>query len=150
MDFQTAYSNKTKPVLTCTDESRTKQSFKDDCDITKIIKKYDKTGILTHINQTEAQYGDLVGADFQTAQDIVAHAKTAFAMLPSEVRKQFHNDPAMFLDFADNPDNAETMLEMGICTEKELDQMHPGWNPPPPEEPPVTAETSSEKSDPVD
>lgn len=126
MDFQTAYGIKLKPKLDCSDEpSRTKQNHADECDINKIIRRFDTTGVLTHLNRMEAQYGDLVGLDFQTAMDIVTQATGIFQELPSNVRKKFANNPALFLDFMDNPENAEEMVSLGLATMREAESIVP-------------------------
>lgn len=120
MKIQKRFEPTERPVVDCTnDPGHTKQSFKDDCDVNKIIPKYERTGILTHLNKIEGRYGDVTGLDFQTAQDIVNEATNLFASLPSNVRNRFQNNPAMFLDFMDNPDNTDEMVKLGLATLKE-------------------------------
>ena len=62
------------------------------------MAKYDKTGLVDHINRHEARYGDVSGADFQTAQNLIAQQKTIFYELPATVRDHYDNDPANYLD----------------------------------------------------
>lgn len=100
----------------------TKQSFKDECDINNILKKYEKTGILEHRAKYEGQYADVTGTvDYQTALNTVRDAEAAFMSLPASIRTEFENDPHEFLEFAQNPENEEALIEMGLATPKRSD-----------------------------
>lgn len=94
-------------------ETRTKQSFKAECDINHILRKFQTTGALTHFNQHSAQYGDTTGIEFQNAMETVAQANTMFAELPSSLRNRFR-DPATFLDFVADEKNHAEMVELGL------------------------------------
>jgi len=96
-------------------EGRTKQSFKDECDINVILKQYEKTGQLpASYNPTAPQYADVTGVDFQAAQNLIAEASTMFQRLPAKVRDRFENSPAKFLQFTSNEKNLPEMEEMGL------------------------------------
>ena len=97
----------------------TEQAHKDICNVNNIIKKYDKTGIITHVSQFEAQYGDMTGMDFKQAQDLVLGAQKKFDELPSKIRKYFDNTPEKLLEFMENPDNREKAIELGL--------INPNW-----------------------
>jgi len=103
------------------DPGLTEQNFKESCNVNNIIKKFKKTGALTHLNKREAQYGDVSGADFQTALEVVASAQNSFDLLPSKIRKKFENNPALFLDFVNDPNNEEALVDMGLATRKEIE-----------------------------
>lgn len=97
--------------------SRTKQEFRDECDINNIIKAFKVTGIVTHLNAKAAQgaFLDLpADVDYQSALNSVIRAEEAFMALPSKVRDRFHNDPAAFLQFMENPANGDEMIALGI------------------------------------
>ncbi len=81
---------------------RTKQAFKDACDINKILKKAQKVGGLAHVQKyPEAVYGEFSGEmDLLTAHDRLTKAKQIFAELPSEVRSEFGNNPLDFVTWA--------------------------------------------------
>ena len=111
--FRSAYGEKLKVVLKTVD-ARTEQCHKDECDINKIIAKYDKTGVLTHVNSFEAKYEDLTGLDYQNMLNTVAAANSMFEGLPSKIRTQFGNDPQKFISFMDDENNNEAMYEMGL------------------------------------
>lgn len=97
-----------------TGPSMTKQSHKDECDINRIMSKYQKTGIITHVAKYAARYGEASDIDYQTALNTVMEAQQMFADLPSTVRKRFDNDPAEFLQFVSDPGNVEEMRQLGL------------------------------------
>jgi len=47
--------------------SLTRQSFKDECDVNQIVKRYTETGMVNHIPRTTPQYGDAPEGDFLEA-----------------------------------------------------------------------------------
>ena len=71
----------------------------------------------------EARYGDVSGADFTDAIETVQRAQDSFNSLPAKVRKQFNNNPALFLDFVNDPQNENQLIEMGLATRKEIDEI---------------------------
>ena len=94
-------------------EGRTKQAFKDQCDINKIIKKAQKAGSLAHVQKyPEAVYGEFDGYDLLEAYGKLERAKEIFAELPSEVRNEFSNDALAFAGFASNPVNSSRLAEL--------------------------------------
>lgn len=96
---RTAYGKK-KPVrIKFTGVTKTKQSFKDECDINKLVDKYTKTGAISHVNKHAGSYGYASAADFTESMQIVAKGQTMFQELPSKIRTKFDNDPAKFLEF---------------------------------------------------
>jgi len=96
-------------------KTRTKQSFKDECDINNILQQYSATGMIRHMRNEQPRYADLPDdVDFQAAMNTVLQAESAFASLPSKVRNRFHNDPAEFLAFMSDPKNLEEMISLGL------------------------------------
>lgn len=114
--FRVNYGPQIKQTLECTDPSRTKQSFKDECNINKILERFSKTGELTHLMKAEPRYGDFADVGtFQEAMGVVAFAHEQFAALSAAVRKRFNNDPSEFLEFANNPENHKEMVKLGLA-----------------------------------
>jgi phage internal scaffolding protein len=95
----------------------TKQSFKDECDINRIMDKYQKTGAVSHFNRHSPRYGDHSGMDFHEAMNVITETQRMFGDLPSTVRNKFANDPGLFLDFIQNPENADEMAALGLFGE---------------------------------
>lgn len=98
--------------------TRTKQSFKDECDINKIMAKYQRTGAVTHFNRHSPQYGFASADDFAQSMRIVTQAQEMFEDLPSSIRQRFSNSPENFLAFVQNPENASEMETLGLTTKK--------------------------------
>lgn len=97
----------------------TKQAHRDECDINQIMARFQKTGIINHVNDYQPQYGDISGDSFQESMLIIAEANTMFEELPSSVRKEFDNNPAKFLKFVEDPDNHEKLVDMGLANQRE-------------------------------
>ena len=91
------------------DRSLTKQSFKDECDINKILKRAQKAGTLSHLEQYQGVYGDFADFDFLEAQINLTKGREVFDALPSELRSEFHNSPAEFFNYVNDPANADDL-----------------------------------------
>lgn len=113
MDFQTAYNKYARPTID-TGEGLTEQSHKNECDINYILKEYTRTGLIRHANENAGRYDDIAVQDFHEAMNIVSNANSMFETLPALTRKRFENNPAAFLEFVQNPNNASEMARMGI------------------------------------
>jgi len=87
-------------------DGRTKQAFKDETDINKILHRAQKAGTLSHLEQYEGVYGDFADFDFFESQLKLTQGREVFDNLPSELRKEFGQSPAAFFEFVNNPDNA--------------------------------------------
>lgn len=119
----------------CEGESLTKQSFKDECDINNILRLQKNTGVVTHLNHAQGAFIDVTDAvDYQTAFAIVEDAREAFMSIPSEIRRRFDNDPAVFLEFMHNPANEQEIYDLKLAVRPEPD---PQPNPPADSVPPV-------------
>lgn len=114
--FRTAYGDRVREQFHTEGESLTQQHMLQECDIKEIIKKHDRTGIITHVNRGVEQYGDFSEInEYREALDLVNNAMGSFMQLPSDIRKMFDNDPGEFFEFATNPDNAARMVELGLA-----------------------------------
>lgn len=115
-------------------EGRTKQSFADDCDINHIMKKFQSNGFIPPINQN-GKYMDHSSMTLHESMLIVAEGKSMFEELPSHVRKQFDNDPVKFLEYAENPQNQQGMIDLGLAQRITPIDLPPGDTPPSPTPP---------------
>lgn len=98
-----------------TGKSMTDQSQKDKCDVNKIMAHALKTGEIPHLRESEGRFVDVSETQsFHDAMNIVAQTNSLFAEYPAELRKDFNNDPAQFLEFINNPDNYNEMVDMGL------------------------------------
>lgn len=100
----------------------TEQHHKQACDVDLILRKYDKTGLITHVNNAVAHYGDYTEVnEYQECLNLVNKAKDDFLQLPSEIRKRFENDPGLFFEFAGNPANRDALVELGLAEHPSAD-----------------------------
>ncbi|AYP28742.1 MAG: minor capsid protein [Microviridae sp.] len=105
---------KRQSIATPADAVGAKQSFKTECDINFIMSKYQRTGAITHFNTRQPSYGYVEALEFRDALDIVKQGQDTFAALPSSLRARFENDPANFLAFVQDPNNADEMSALGL------------------------------------
>ena len=76
--IRSAYSARERVYAPKGGKSATKQSFKDECDINKIMAKYQKTGLVTHLAKNEARYGFATSHDFRESLELVREAEALF------------------------------------------------------------------------
>ncbi len=102
--------------------SRTKQQFKDECDINRIVDMYPDVNsdeyqrrVSSIIGNNPDLYGDYDSQmDYATAVDVVNRAKEQFDTLPSILRERFAHDPFEFLSYVNNPSNREEATNLGL------------------------------------
>lgn len=105
-----------KVVLVCEGPSLTRQEFAEDCDINVLMARYEKTGVISHVNQRQPLYLDMSAVpDYHTALLQLQAAEAAFMSLPASVRREFDNDPAKFVAFAEDPENVSQMRTWGLA-----------------------------------
>lgn len=96
------------------DEVRTKQEFREECDVNRIVRQYAQIGTLPAASGSPV-YGDVsdVG-DYLSAQLLIKRAESRFAALASAVRDRFANDPAKFLAFMGDEKNKDEAVKLGL------------------------------------
>ncbi len=90
-------------------DGRTKQSFKDDTDINKIMARFDKTGTISHLAKFEGVYADFSDFDFHEQSNKLARGGEIFAALPAEMRREFGQSPAKFFAYVNDPENIDDL-----------------------------------------
>lgn len=119
-------------TVDCGSEQITKQSHKDECDIHKILNQFKKTGIIQHITSNQSMYVDLPNSqDYQQSLNIILEAQDAFASLPSSVRDAYGNNPENFLRAIGDPDQRETLENLGVFNKKPASSPAPAPAPAP-------------------
>lgn len=119
MIFLSAYSDFNANSLLngfCSEQpSRTKQSFKDEVDINTLVKRFGITGTMP-VPSRLPTYDDFTGIDdYQSALNALMDASAAFDELSADVRRKFDNDPQQFLEYVNNPDNKESLYDLGLA-----------------------------------
>ncbi|WNK13017.1 MAG: internal scaffolding protein [Microvirus sp.] len=96
------------------DAGFTQQSFKDECDINEIVRRFGLTGQLPEDLRVPVS-GDFTGvSDFATAMLAVRQAQEGFNALPGALRARFSNDPQRLLDFMEDGSNLEEAVKLGL------------------------------------
>lgn len=101
------------------------QSEAKDCDLNLIVKS-NNTAYFERFQARVAsgQYLDLANLpDYVESQNIMVRAQEAFMDLPADIRKEFGNDPAAFLDFIDRGDRSE-FERLGLVPPTPLNEAH--------------------------
>lgn len=109
-------------AINCTEPGRTKQAFKDECDINTIVKRFGLTGELP-VNRRAPTYGDYSNiGNFHDAMNAVLEANETFSKLPARIRSQFDNDPEKFVAFSVQSTNRAQLKEWGLLVPEEPKQ----------------------------
>lgn len=100
--------------LECKDKSLTRQEFAEEVDINTIIRKFGLDGEMPE-NIRMPTSGDFTNVPtFMEAMNAIRAATEAFDAMPARVRAEFHNDPAEFVAFCDDPKNRQRAADMGL------------------------------------
>lgn len=103
-----------------TQPSMTQQHFKEECDVNRIMQRYEETGNWGEQTEVTPQFGDFsTEFEFRNAQDMIIRAREAFGELPSKLRKRFNNDPAELMDFLADENNKEEAVLLGLIEKPE-------------------------------
>ncbi len=84
---------------------RTKQSYKNETDINKIMARADKAGTISHLQKFEGVYGDFADTDFHAMTTKLTQGREIFDELPAELRQEFGQSPANFFAYVNDPAN---------------------------------------------
>lgn len=96
-------------------EDMCKQSFKDDCDINTIVRRFGLTGTVP-VSARLPTYAMFDGIfDYHTAMNAVVEAREAFEAMPAAIRARFRNDPGLFVDFCSDKKNLDELRKMGLA-----------------------------------
>ncbi len=91
------------------EDGRTKQSFKDETDIQKIMARADKAGTISHLEKYEGIYADFSDFDFHKQTTQLTRGREIFDELPAELRAEFSQSPSKFFAFVNDPANKEEL-----------------------------------------
>lgn len=98
--------------------SLTVQSMAEEVDLNVIMERFGITGKMPE-NAALLTYGDFDGIfDFRSGQDAILRAKNLFNDMPAKVRARFQNDPQLFLEFCEEPENIDEMVKLGLAVKK--------------------------------
>ena len=123
------------------EKSRTHQSFKEQCDVNRIVQFHLSGGVITHLNERTAHFGDFSqSTDLKTALDMVSEAEARFMELDSAIRRKADNDPARLAEMLATEGETQILVDAGLEVEG-MSPTPPAETPdqptPPPSEPPA-------------
>ncbi len=91
------------------DDGRTKQCHADECDISKIMARFDQSGTISHLAKYEPTYSDFSDFDLHEQMNVLTRGREVFDALPAEVRREFGQSPAAFFKYVNDPANADDL-----------------------------------------
>lgn len=113
--FKTAYGKHERVSIDSFPETLTQQQFAEECDVNNILKRFEETSFVTHVNNIQGQYGDFSNVeDYQSSVNRVLNANDAFMALSSKLRARFDNDPAALLAFVSDKANRDEAIALGL------------------------------------
>lgn len=120
--------------------SLARQEFQDECDINQIMMRFEK-GEAPSFTPRVPLYLDLTEMPdtLQGTLNLLNEAAASFNSLPALVRREFENDPVLFVEFASDPANLEQLRTWGLAPPKPVEpapQRVELVNPPAPPAPP--------------
>lgn len=115
-----------------TGDSLTRQEHMRECDINEIMKRYQRTGALTHFATYAPEYGDFNACDYQESLNLITRANQMFADLPSSIRAEVGTVQG-FLTFVQDPKNKPRMEQLGLIKAETVPVPPPGGPGPAPE-----------------
>lgn len=93
----------------------TRQEFKDECDMNKIIARYTPELLIESYNAFKGSYGDFSEVpDYMGMREQILAMDNWFLGLPANIRSRFDNDISKLVDFVENPSNFDEAVSLGL------------------------------------
>lgn len=103
--------------------SKTKQEFKQECNINHIVELY-KKGAPLPLQITAGQFSDVSElGDYKTALDTVMEAERVFKTLPLVIKQAVNNTAAGFIDYVNDPSNKDQLVDWGLIAGPEVPEV---------------------------
>lgn len=105
---------RTGEVTQVAEQSRTKQEFLRDADISVMYERFFSGGSL-EVNKLEPKFLDLSELpSFDESQRLLADVGSQFRVQPAAFRAEFDNDESIFVDWILDPENRDEAIELGV------------------------------------
>lgn len=114
------------------DEKLTQQSAKEECDINVIVERAKRgADVGKMMNGRQPMYGDFtqIPTDLRECMVTVTKARDAFMTLDAGIRFRFQNDPALMIDFLNDPNNREEAIKLGLVEAPKEPEVKPKVEP---------------------
>lgn len=92
--------------------SMTRQADAESCDVNNIMKRYEKTGILPPYTNPGFFADVSTFGDFHAVTEVVRQTNEIFMQLPAQLRFDFGNDVANFVNWATDPANSGELQKL--------------------------------------
>lgn len=93
----------------------TKQEFRDECDINKILDRYTPEALEERLAAANGVYADFSSImTYGEAKQLIVDSDNAFMSLPAKIRGRFDNDVTQFIDFMEDSSNDEEAIRLGL------------------------------------
>lgn len=126
IDKETGEILPARPVVVC-GVSRTKQSFRDQVNINKILARNRRSGMIDHVSGKTPFYGDVSSiGSYQESLNVVKQAQDLFMGMSSDVRSRFENDPTKMIKFLADPKNLDEAIKLGMVVKRPGVPKEPG------------------------
>lgn len=110
----------------------TKQEFKDDCDLNRIIERYTPQMLIESYNALKGAYGDFSDTlSHQEARQRVIETESWFESLPAQLRSMFDHDVSKCVDYLENPANQDQAVQLGLLQKPFIDEAFKAEDVPP-------------------
>ena len=93
--------------------SMTKQSFRDECDINVIVRRFTQTGQIPDVNQRPLVFGDQDDTPLHAQACAMANVKSQFETLPAHLRRKY-GDVSNVIEAMSHPEGASELHADGI------------------------------------
>lgn len=97
-------------------EKRVKAAFADEVNINRIVDRYRKTGLVTHLSKATPQFVDMLAVeDFTETMQKMTATKSWFNGLPANVRAAFGNDVIALLEARNSEEGMQKLRGLGLA-----------------------------------
>lgn len=101
----------------------TRQEFKDECDLNKIILRYTPELLIESYNSFKGTFADFSEVpDYQSMRDQVLATDSWFGSLPASIRGRFENDVSKIVSFLEDPVNFDEAVRLGLLARSQENQ----------------------------
>lgn len=104
VEIRAAYSPRVRLTTPVIGESKTHQSFKEECDPTNIVNRFAKGLPIDHVARVPPTYQDCGSADFHGVMNLNRKVQEAFDQLPYDEKLKYDNDALAWALTADQDD----------------------------------------------
>ncbi len=122
-------------------DGRTKQCFRDECDIQKIMARAERAGTISHLEKFQGVYADFSNVDFHQLTNTLTRGREIFDELPAELRQEFGQSPSKFFAYVNDPANKDALRTKLVNATASGKQINPTVAPSADEEAAVAAES---------